>query len=570
MTPEETARAAHAWADALIDQLVDAGVTQFFIAPGSRSTPLTMAVARHPTARAFIHFDERGTAFMALGAARASGMPAAWITTSGTAVANGFPAVVEAATDAVPMILLTADRPPELRHTGANQTIDQVKIFGDYVRWFFDVPVPEADAGTEFARSTAAYAVERALGPDPGPVHLNCMFREPLAPPADYRQGPAGRTIFSSRSRLRPDEAALERVVRMLYEAARPLIVAGRMSTTDEPWKVAELAASLDVPFVADIGSQLRLGDRYRTNRLTWLDALLASGDHELLRPDLILHFGGGLVSKRITGSLAAAPDAKRFSIRTSAARMDPFHAFDLRIQAHPGDVAEELRTRAKPRRTSLNSSIVAPVAAAGERLATYFDGDNELSEPSITHHLSRLLPERHLLILGSSMPVRDMDTFAVGSGHAATVIANRGASGIDGTIATAVGATEAMDLPGSVLCGDLTLLHDLNSIAALAHTRRPIVVVVLNNDGGGIFSFLPISHHKRQFERYFGTPHGLGFEHGARMFNLQYFAPDCIKTFQRDYQSALDSKRSAVIEIRTNRARNVEDHRKLYEAVRR
>lgn len=571
MTLADTADLAHAWADALIDQLVSSGVSHFFIAPGSRSTPLAMAAARHARAETLVHFDERGTAFMALGAARAMGHPAAWITTSGTALANGFPAIVEASIDSIPMILLTADRPPELRHTGANQTIDQVKLFGDYVRWFFDFPVPDDRLSSDFVRSTAAHAIARASGVDPGPVHLNCMFREPLSPDRSYEPRAAGdtRPFMTFPPRLMGSPEAVERVREVMAAAERPVIVAGRMNNRDDPGAIARLAERLGWPLIADIQSQLRLGTDAGANRLDHFDPLLAAGVEHPEPPDLVLHFGAALVSKRIAQWLADSESARRVSIRGESSRLDPSHQIGTRIQATPGAFASQLleHPAGYPPHPHLQQWMEMTAHVRG-RIADVLLRQVTLSEPAVAHHLTTLVPESHVLVAGSSMPIRDLDMFAAADGAAISVIANRGASGIDGTVATAVGVAEAARRPVTLLCGDLTLLHDLNSLAAAAKSRHPIIIIVINNDGGGIFSFLPVARHREVFEPYFGTPHGLRFRDAASMFGLAYEAPPDIPAFRSAYESAARGSTSAVIELITDRADNRDQHQRLYDML--
>lgn len=573
MMPDDAApRLAQAWADALVDQLVVAGVRHFFIAPGSRSTPLTMAAARHPDAQTTVHFDERGTAFMALGAARATGIPAAWITTSGTAVANGLPAVVEASVDGVPMILLTADRPPELRETGANQTIDQVKIFGDYVRWFFDLPAPTAAIPVDFVRSTAAHAVAASLGVEAGPVHLNCMFREPLVPRLG-RSGsePAsGRVYQLASGMLAPTREMVEGVARLVGGAERGMIVAGRLKRRDEALTIEHLARKLAWPLVADIQSQLRLGQSSESPQVGFIDPILASGRVDVPEaPDVILHFGSGIVSKRMSLWMASASSAYRISIRSERSRLDPFHQFDLRMTCDPGAFAFALAEHG-PRTLpgGYLESWKALSSRARLRLADAFGEQDELTEPAVAYHLTRLVPDSHTLVAGSSMPIRDLDMFAAPDGAAVPLVANRGASGIDGTIATAIGTCVASGRGVSVLCGDLTMLHDLNSLAAAARVKRPIVVIVVNNDGGGIFSFLPVAKHTQVFEPYFGTPHGLTFEHAAKMFGIGYAAPTDVRSFTDVYRDASQREGATLIEVRTNRERNLEEHRRLYARI--
>ncbi|MEW6638481.1 MAG: 2-succinyl-5-enolpyruvyl-6-hydroxy-3-cyclohexene-1-carboxylic-acid synthase, partial [Actinomycetota bacterium] len=311
----QTARSNLLWATLVIEELLRSGVDLFCVAPGSRSTPLVAALARNERARKLVHFDERGTAFAALGYARATGRPAAWVTTSGTAVANGFPAVVEAATDCVPMVLLTADRPPELRETGANQTIVQPNIFGSYVRWSFDLPAPDASVDPASVLTTVDQAVYRARRVPQGPVHLNLMFREPFLPdpdaPADplpaperWRRSPEPYTRYA-RTEPSADTADVERVAGALRERRRGLVVVGRMRARRDGEAAVRLGEALGWPVLPDAGSQVRTGCRSR-NLVPFYDALLADGDFaESHAPEAVVWLGEGAVSKRLQRFLA-------------------------------------------------------------------------------------------------------------------------------------------------------------------------------------------------------------------------------------------------------------------------
>lgn len=566
------------WADLLIEEAIRCGVTTFFLAPGSRSTPLTTAVAAHPRAEAVMHFDERGTAFAALGYGRATGRPAAWITTSGTAVANALPAVVEAATDGVPMLLLTADRPPELRQTGANQTIDQVKIFGDYVRWFFDLPAPHADLDPTLVLTTLDQAIYRATRAPAGPVHLNCMFREPLAPiaeedppgaaPAHLRTWYDGGQPFTryapSRMTAPPDAAA--GLATSLRSAKRGLIVAGRMANTAQGQAVLDLADHVGWPLLPDIGAQIRLGTAAHSSVIPYFDLLLADDAFAHTHgPDCVLHFGQRATSKRLLQWLARHRPTPFAVVNETPFRYDPTHQVTHRLETDIVATCAALMS-ATPAATTpaWQTRWRAASDRAGDRLAAFFEKQTTLTEPGVARYLTQHLPEGHGLVLASSMPIRDVDQSGVADGARVRIAANRGASGIDGTVATAVGFAEGLRAPVTLLIGDLALLHDLNALALLRAARYPVTVVAINNDGGGIFSFLPIAQFEEVFEPYFGTPHGLGFRRAAELFGLAYAHPETPDAFADAYQAALARPHSTLLEVTTDRTANRRLHQEL------
>ncbi len=570
------------WADLIVEELVRSGVEFFCLAPGSRSTPLTTAVAAHPKARHVMHFDERGTAFFALGYGRATRRPAAWITTSGTATANGFPAVVEAATDGVPMLLLTADRPPELRQTGANQTIDQVNLFGGYARWFFDLPAPTTAIDPAMVLTTVDQAVYRAVRAPQGPVHLNCMFREPLAPTPDghdYRDYTAGLgpwqaghqpyTAYDLTTRTL-DPAQIERLWAMLRGIEHGLVVAGKLDTPAEGEAVLRLANQLGWPLLPDVGSQIRLGRGAASECLVgFYDQILGSPSfQETHRPDAVLHLGGRPTSKRLLQYLARHRPQPYVLVNPRPDRLDPHHQTTHRIEADVLTFCDALAVDSNPPNPSSWLASWRDASAKAEEIVDSFVNEADaLSEPAVARLISQTIPEGHGLVLASSMPVRDVDMFAALDGSAAPVAANRGASGIDGLVATAAGFAEGLNAPATLLTGDLALLHDLNSLAFLRD--RPVVVVVINNDGGGIFHFLPIAEHEAVFESYFGTPHGLTFEAAAALFGLNYHHPQSPQDFLAAYRAACSRKAGTIIEVTTDREENVRLHRRVLEQVR-
>ena len=577
MTPGDTPRANLLWATLIVEELARSGVDFFCVAPGSRSTPLIAALAANERARNLVHFDERGTAYAALGYARATGRPAAWITTSGTAVANGLPAAIEAAIDGVPMILLTADRPPELRQTGANQTIDQPDIFGDYVRWRFDLPAPDAAIDPAMVLTTVDQTVYRARRAPSGPVHLNLMFREPflpedgdepLAAPVRWRESDEPYTRYAA-TRPAVDLDEVERLREELRPVKKGLVVAGRLPSRKQGEAALQLAESLGWPLLPDVGSQIRLGT-HADSLVPHYDALLASERFEEAHaPEAVLHVGGRAVSRRLEQFLAGSHPDPYVVVRENPFRLDPGHRVTHSVEA---DVLELCAALAKVAGgdARADSSWTESWRKASERVDGYLDRASaeakELNEPLVARLISQQIPEEHALVVASSMPVRDLDTYAATDGACVPVAANRGASGIDGTVATAVGFARGSGRPLTLLIGDLALLHDLNSLAMLR--GLPVVVVVLNNDGGAIFSFLPIARHKTFFEPYFGTPHGVSFEHAAAMFDLEYENPRTVPEFVETYRAACAQDAPTLIEVRTDREENVALHRRLLEEL--
>jgi 2-succinyl-5-enolpyruvyl-6-hydroxy-3-cyclohexene-1-carboxylate synthase len=573
----DTPRANRLWAHLIVEELLRCGVDFFCVAPGSRSTPLVAELAANKEARSLIHFDERGTAFAALGYARATGRPAAWITTSGTAVANGLPAVVEAATDGVPMILLTADRPPELRQTGANQTIDQPDIFGDYVRWRFDLPAPDLSIDPAMVLTTVDQAAYRAGRSPQGPVHLNLMFREPFLPdPEDALSGPSSWTKsgepYTRYAATKPAVDGAE--VHRLWEALRPvkrgLVVAGRLASRKQGEAVLRLADTLGWPLLPDIGSQVRLGADSK-NLVAHYDALLASGSFaDGHTPEAVIHVGGRALSKRLEQFLTRSRPDPYVVVRENPFRLDPGHRVTHSVEANVVDFCVALVRAATEDSPAVDASWTAgwreASEEAGHHLDELFSTTENLSEPLVARVVSRNVPLDHGLVVASSMPVRDLDTYAAPDGAPVPVAANRGASGIDGTVATAAGFARGLGRSVTLLIGDLALLHDLNSLAMLRDLH--VVVVVLNNDGGGIFSFLPVASNEEFFEPYFGTPQGVGFEPAAKMFGLGYERPSTTGEFVESYRAACSRDSSTLIEVKTDREENVALHRELLQGI--
>lgn len=564
------------WCTLAIEELVRNGIDYFCLSPGSRSAPLTVAAARHPHARRVICIDERAAAFHALGYARATGRAAALICTSGTAVANYLPAVVEASADNVPLLILSADRPPELRHTGANQTIQQPGIFAPYVRWEFDMPCPDVHIAPQFVLSTVDYARFRTLSPVPGPVHLNWMFREPLAPVADpaedfslyltsVQHWMEATTPYAwyDRPHVSAGAVVTADIAQRLNDARAPLLVVGKLHSAEETRAVATLAETTGIPVCADIASGLHTGNP-GSNIVPFIDQLLLSPDAAaLLQPDVILHLGGQITSKRLTQFLDAQSAALSIIVKPHPFRHDPSHAAMRHVQSDLVPFCEALTERLAQRTGT--PDILRHLSTAIDRgIDAWLAQDDQISEMSVARTVSREIPNNWGLFLSNSMPIRDMDMYAATDGAHVRIGVNRGASGIDGIIASAAGFAAGLGAPVTLVIGDLAFLHDVNSLVLTASLAQPLVIVVINNSGGGIFSFLPIAAHDDVFEQYFGTPQLFGIEHAARMANVDYYAPDTNGQFLEAYNRATSRGKTAVIEVRTERENNLQRHRQL------
>jgi 2-succinyl-5-enolpyruvyl-6-hydroxy-3-cyclohexene-1-carboxylate synthase len=494
---------ALACASLLVDEFVRGGVRHACLTPGSRSTPLALAVARHPGLTLHVHVDERASAFYALGIARASGAPSLALCSSGTAAANHLPAVVEASMSCLPLIVLTADRPPELRDTGANQTIDQQRLFGSFARWFVDPGVPVEDRGAaKHWRSLGARAVARSLAQPPGPVHINLPFREPLVPAG-------AEVVFGGASAGRPDgrpwhatvtpprmpaEADARALSPLLETARRVAVVAG---TTRRPAPVwARFAGERGWPVLAEPTSNMRRpGVALAAAELLVADAEFRTTQ----RADLVVQIGAAPTTRAM----------QRF-VAEDAVEPDPGRDAVVTLRGEPDGVAAALSPLldAAPFDEEWRRQWARADAAVRSAVDDLLDSWDEPFEGRVARDVCRAAPARATLFAGSSMPVRDLATYMPPL-DALRVLANRGASGIDGSVASTLGIA-AVAQPVLALIGDLALLHDASALLWSAAAACSAVLVVVDNDGGGIFSLLPqASLEGNEFERLFGTPHG-------------------------------------------------------------
>jgi 2-succinyl-5-enolpyruvyl-6-hydroxy-3-cyclohexene-1-carboxylate synthase len=563
-----TRDATTAFARALVDEWARAGVRQACLAPGSRSTPLALALAGDDRIHLHVHIDERSAAFFALGIAKASGEPAVVLCTSGTAAANFHPAVLEACHSRSPLIVCTADRPPELRDTGAGQTIDQLDLYGGAVRWFHDagVPVDHPGAGAAW-RSIAARAAAEALGPPAGPVHLNLPFREPLVPtgaplvPAPPR--PDGRPWTTS---VRPVRAAgastVDRLAELVREHPRGLIVAGWGSDAS-PAIVERFALAAGWPVFADPISGLRCG----SHAVSTYEALLrAPGFTDRHRPDLVLRVGAAPTSKVLNSWLD--PGVRQVLLDPDSAWLDPARGASERVAVDEDRLLAELTDALTPRSSSLWPETWQGAERAARRaLDDLLDGWETPFEGRVARDIVDAVPDGTQLLVGSSMPVRDVEAFARPR-TGIRFLANRGVSGIDGFVSTTLGAAAANDAPTVALLGDLCLLHDANGLLGAADRSLDATFVVLDNDGGGIFSFLPQAELPEHFEQLFGTPHGVDLAALAALHRLRAERIEKAGDLAPTLEAAIAAGGVALVIVPTDRSDNVVRHREAWAAV--
>lgn len=587
--------AAYAWVGAFVDELARGGVLDACVAPGSRSTPLALMLAHHESMRVWTHLDERSAAFFALGMATATGRPVAVVCTSGTAAANLLPAVVEARLSGVPLVVLTADRPPELRpDVGAPQTVDQVKLYGTHAKWFVDAPLPEATPPLlRQARTLGARVADVARSAPAGPVHVNLPFREPLVPRAV--PVPAG---WSAMDRLAwtgrdggepwvrvdhptslPGAGDVEELAAMLADARRPLIVCGPHADPAIVAPLTALARRLDAPILADVLSQLRFGVESHSLVVDAYDAFLRDRSATAaLAPDMILRVGALPTSKTLQLWLQAHAGARQLLLNDGS-WADPAQEVGRAVRGEPAAVCGALADVLARMLGDIPSADTGWAALwrrtddrARDALAAGLEAQEELSEPRVAAELAAALPDGATLWLSSSMPVRDLDSFGARHGGRVRVLSNRGGNGIDGVVSSALGAAAGGDGPTALLVGDLAFYHDMNGLLAARLHALDLTVVLVNNDGGGIFSFLPQSDAAsvapRDFEALFGTPHGLDFAHTAALYGARFARPEGWAEFRAALAHALATPGLDVIEVRTDRSANVGHHRSLWAAV--
>ncbi|MEA2249208.1 MAG: 2-succinyl-5-enolpyruvyl-6-hydroxy-3-cyclohexene-carboxylate synthase [Solirubrobacteraceae bacterium] len=554
---------------AFVDELARCGVAGACTSPGSRSTPLVLSLVRDGRIPCWSHVDERVAGFYALGAAKATGRPVAVTCTSGTAAAHYAPAVIEAHEARVPLIVMTADRPPELREVGAGQAIDQLKLYGDAPKWFFDVGTHDATPERlRWMRALACRAVWTATRDRPGPVHLNFALREPLVLDGPLGDEPGGGGRAGGRPWLRrpaaaPNPGAEGEALRLVIEgSSRGVVVAGRDERTGARARAAAVFAErTGFPLLADPLSGARRGGA----AIAHYDALLRdaafAGAHA---PDLVIRLGDLPTSKALRQWLAGL-GARQVALDPEGAWQDPASVVSDSL---PFDPAVAL-SAALPSDPIAEAGWLERWREADDAAADAIAGvlGDQLSEPAVAAALAALPPEA-TVFTASSMPVRDLETFWPVRDDPPRVLAHRGANGIDGTVAAAFGAAAAGGGPVVVHLGDVALTHDLGALLCASRLGQAITIVLVDNGGGGIFDFLPVASQTDAFEEHVATPTGLRFERAAALFELAYEAPTTLDQLHEALNAGLVAGRTTLIHVRTERPANVALHRAVWDAV--
>ncbi|MBD8068549.1 2-succinyl-5-enolpyruvyl-6-hydroxy-3-cyclohexene-1-carboxylic-acid synthase [Bacillus sp. PS06] len=560
---------------AFVDELVRVGVENVVISPGSRSTPIAILMAEHDEMKTYMNIDERSAAFFALGMAKSQQKPVALLCTSGTAAANYYPAIVEAHYSRIPLIVITADRPHELRDVGAPQAIDQTHLYGKHVKWFVDLALPEeTNEMNRYVRTVAARAAGKAMSAPAGPVHLNVPLREPLVPnltlPDLFTQG---RKLHNKQVNVvlgtsELEETQLSEIVAVLEMRKKGIIICGELYDDEFAHSVTMLAEKLQFPILADPLSQLRSGTHSKEMIIDSYDAFLRNQEFTTaFVPEIIIRFGAMPVSKALLLYLKKHPDVLQFVIDGDGGWREPTLLADEMIFCQETSFCQTLVNHLPEKAATKWSTSWLEINQLTKKHLGERVEEHSLFEGRVIQELQFALPEHSLMFVGNSMPIRDLDSFFITTEKDIQLMANRGANGIDGVVSSAIGASTSGRNTVLVI-GDLSFYHDLNGLLAAKLNELDLTVILINNDGGGIFSFLPQSREEKHFEYLFGTPSGIEFEHAINMYNGHYMNPESWAGFTEAVEKSIHSKGLSVIELKTNRLENVGYHQNLWNRV--
>ena len=546
------------WASILVETLSRLGLTHTVISPGSRSTPLTLAFATHSSIEAIPVLDERSAAFFALGIAKRTHLPVALVCTSGTAGANFYPAVIEAKESRIPLLILTADRPVELRHCHSGQTIDQTRLYGHYPNWQTEIATPEINL-LPYLRQTILHSWERCLGATPGPVHLNIPFRDPLFPLANAEilalekdfdtQGFFSwlkASSFASGESLLPD-----------FSYSQGIIIAGVNSTVSPEnysQAIAHLAKTLGFPVLAEALSPVRNYAQINPNLVSTYDLILRQPHlRDNLTPEVIIQIGELPTSKELRNWLSKL-SCPRFIVDSSWENLDPLHGKTVHLRGEIEDLAKNAYNKINTSGNYLKCWLELDKKTQ-QRININLSNLLELREAKIPWLLSQYLPQQTPIFLSNSMPVRDAEFFWMPNNLQIMPYFNRGANGIDGTLSTALGIAQG-NQPTILLTGDLALLHDTNGFLIKPKFQGSLTIILINNNGGGIFETLPIAQFDPPFEEFFATPQNIDFSKLCQTYNVQYY---CIKNWLELIKQIqiLPEEGIRVLEILTDRKKD-------------
>ena len=542
------------WSENFLGRLADLGVRHVCLSPGSRSTPLTMAASSVKKLRCFVHIDERSSAFFALGLAKASGKPVVIITTSGTAAAELYPAVIEAYQQRIPLIVCTADRPPELIGRGANQTINQHNLYSNHIRYFKDAGLPGPSASA--VRRIRKYAGEAFIFSAGGPVHINFPFRKPFEPDA-FTDELNERTINMIevhrehesdylKKEIRPGRNTYKEILHAVNGSQKGLILAGPMNYNSGTKKhLLNLAEKLGYPVIADACSQLRFGNNSRNIMVNYEAFLRNEKFIKSYPPDLILHFGRTPSSKAVDEWISRIA-VKRYIINEHGDLFDPWNNASGVCKSSTSLFCRMLTddTEKKDNADWLNHYIKADESAW--KVKSVLLAKSSLSnECSIIPEVINNLPDNSHLVISNSMPVRDLDYFSPQTEKKITVHSNRGASGIDGILSTSLGIQKALNKPVVLITGDMAFYYDITSLLTAEKYKLPLLVILINNNGGSIFGMLPVASYGKKFKDYFVNPHHLNFGTIVKSFSADYHLIRSRDELKKSMASAFKRKKT-------------------------
>jgi 2-succinyl-5-enolpyruvyl-6-hydroxy-3-cyclohexene-1-carboxylate synthase len=562
-----------AYAASFVDELAQNGMKHVVVSPGSRSTPLALLLVEHPDIEIHINVDERSASFFALGLAKALKEPVGLLCTSGTAAANFYPAVIEAYYSRVPLIVLTADRPHELRDVGAPQAIDQIHLYGRQVKWFVEMALPEStDEMMRYARTIGARAVATAATEPAGPVHLNFPLREPLIPDLEqaegYRQNKMTPAVLIDSGERSLSASQIDAVATTLSQAKQGMIVCGELPHPGMKEAIKALADKLAFPVLADPLSQLRSGSHDKAIIIDAYDTFLRDeAAKAAFRPDVILRFGTMPVSKPLLLFMKKQKQAITLVVDGGAGWREPAGLATNMIYSEEKDFCQRVCEKVTVASDDKWLGLWQTVNVATKNALASIRDEEELSEGKLFSLLADMLPLESNLFVGNSMPIRDLDTFFLNNGKGIKTFANRGANGIDGVVSTALGVSTVSK--NTVLAiGDLSFFHDMNGLLAAKLQKQNITILLINNDGGGIFSFLPQANEKEHFEMLFGTPHGLDFSHTAKLYGGIYHKVQNWDELKKVFTESFGIQGLKIIEVPTERESNLQKHRNLWSFV--
>ncbi len=588
------------WARVIVDELARCGLRHVCISPGSRSTPLVVQFAEHPDIDDVSIIDERSASFFALGLAQSTGRPVALLCTSGTATANYFPAVCEASQAGIPLVVLTADRPPELHDCGASQAMDQLDLYGSRVRWFHQLAQPEAAPDKlRYARSLACRAFARAAGPQPGPVHLNVPFRKPLEPievDSDHRDyvppslrddaplavdgRPDGRPFLAvATGRPTADDATVEAFAARVADAQRPLILAGA-NPRGESYREAlrDFAGAIGAPIVAEPTSGLRHWSERGSNVVSTGDFLMASALYEQVgAPDLVIRTGRAPLLWSSQALVRRLAGVDHVVVSPNPELADPDHLVGWQIACDERALFLGANTRCDAIPGVDSPWLMAHRAAdetALQALHEQTTNIDELCAPRVWTELAKLLPDRAGLFVSNSMPIRNLDTFLAHARQNLKIHFNRGINGIDGIVSTgfgvAAGRRSETSEPTVIVTGDVALRHDVGSLLLAAELGLSATIVVVDNDGGGIFEYLPIARFQQVHEQHFATTERTPIDRHALagVEVVEFVEPGDWAQFRAAVEESLSAPRVQIVRVCTDRRGDKERREQVRAAV--